>query len=301
MKYLWIIFPLLFSITFFSCRSNENTEKPRKPNVLFILTDDQGYGDLHIHGNDSIDTPNLDGLANEGLRLDNFYVSPVCAPTRASLLTGRYHYRTGTTWVTRNGEAMRSEETTLAEVFKANGYATGCFGKWHNGSHYPQNPLGQGFDEFTGFCAGHWNNYFEPFIETNGKQIQASGYLTDILTDSAMSFVRRNKNRPFFCYVPFNTPHTPFIVPQKYFDKYKALGYSDRLATTYGMVENIDDNVGRLLTTLDEEGLTENTLVIFMTDNGPNFTRYNGNQKGRKAWVNDGPSRFTSITLAPTL
>lgn len=290
MKILKLLY-LLLPLTFWACQESESS----KPNVLLILTDDQGYGDVSIHGNDSIYTPHLDQIAQEGIRMDNFYVSPVCAPTRASLLTGRYHYRTGTTWVTRNGEAMRSEEVTLAEVFKANGYATGCFGKWHNGSHYPNHPLGQGFDEFTGFCAGHWNNYFEPFLEAGGKEIQAKGYITDIITDSALSFIQRNKERPFFCYVPYNTPHTPFIVPQKYFDKYKALGLADRFAAAYGMVENIDDNVGRLLEKLEQERLDEHTLVIFITDNGPNFTRFNGFQKGRKGSVSDGGVRVPSF------
>jgi len=147
-----------------------NQKKQTKPNVILILTDDQGYGDVGVHGNDSIQTPVQDFLANEGIRMDNFYVSPVCAPTRASLLTGRYHYRTGTTWVTRNAESMRSEEVTLAEVFKANGYGTGCFGKWHNGAHYPENPNGQGFDTFTGFCGGHWNRYID-LLSSNSSRL----------------------------------------------------------------------------------------------------------------------------------
>jgi len=293
MKHARLTIYCLFSILIISC---ENTEQDlRKPNVLLILTDDQGYGDIAIHGNDSIDTPVQDRLAQEGIRLDNFYVSPVCAPTRASLLTGRYHYRTGTSGVTRNREAMNTEEVTLAEVFKANGYTTGCFGKWHNGAHYPEHPLSQGFDEFTGFCAGHWNNYFDPVLEANGKEIKGKGYITDIFTDSAMSFIQRNHESPFFCYVAYNTPHTPYIVPDQYFDKYKAQGLSDRLACTYGMVENMDDNIERMLNILDETGQLENTLIIFITDNGPNYDRYNGNMKGRKAWVTDGGVRVPSF------
>jgi len=284
----------LLCLGLFSCTQQDTISQPQ-PNVLLILTDDQGYGDVGIHGNDSIDTPVQDRLASQGVRMDNFYVSPVCAPTRASLLTGRYHYRTGTSWVTRNGEAMRSEEVTLAEIFQANGYATGIFGKWHNGAHYPEHPLGQGFEEFTGFCAGHWNYYMDPNLEANGAYIKGKGYITDILTDSAMSFMRRHQDQPFFCYVPYNTPHTPYIVPDAYYQKYKAKGLSDKVACTYGMVENIDDNIGRMLDMLEENGQLENTLVIFITDNGPNYDRYNGNMKGRKGWVTDGGVRVPSF------
>ena len=283
------LFLLPFLVLLLACE--EKINEPASPNVLLILTDDQGYGDINIHLNDSIETPWQNLLASEGLRMDNFIVSPVCAPTRASLLTGRYHYRTGTSWVTRNAETMRSEELTLAEVFKTNHYSTGCFGKWHNGSHYPEHPLGQGFDEFTGFCAGHWNNYFDPMLESNGSEYQASGYITDILTDSAMSFMLRNKDNPFFCYLPYNTPHTPYIVPEELFQKYKAKGLSDKIACSYGMVESIDNNIGRMLGQLEDLNILDNTIVIFITDNGPNYNRFNGGMKGRKGWVNDGGVR----------
>ena len=286
--------PFLFfiAILLISACSTPTDSPKQSPNVLLIMTDDQGFGDVGIHGNDSIYTPVLDKLAKQGIRMDNFYVSPVCAPTRASLLTGRYHYRTGTTWVTRNGEAMRSEEVTLAEVFKANHYATGCFGKWHNGGHYPQNPTGQGFDDFTGFCAGHWSNYFDPPLESNGEMIQTRGYITDIITDSAVSFINKHLFKtPFFCYVPYNTPHTPYILPEHLFQKYKQQGLSDKVAATYGMVESIDRNVGRLLELLERNEQLENTLVIFITDNGPNYDRYNQGMKGRKGWINDGGVR----------
>jgi arylsulfatase A len=280
----------LFLTTLLACQQSEvSSLKPT--NVILILTDDQGYGDVNLHGNGSIQTPFQNKLATEGIRLDNFYVSPVCAPTRASLLTGRYHYRTGTSFVTRNLEAMRSEEVTLAEVFKANNYATGCFGKWHNGAHYPENPNGQGFDTFTGFCGGHWNRYINPELEVNGKMIQTEGYISDILTDSAMAFIEKNKDQPFFTYLPYNTPHTPFIAPEKLYQKYKAQGLSDEIASTYGMIENIDDNIGRVLEKLESLQLLENTLVIFMTDNGPNFDRYNAKMKGRKSFINDGGVR----------
>ncbi|CAN0508677.1 unnamed protein product, partial [Scytosiphon promiscuus] len=198
------------------------------PNIVLILTDDQGYGDLKFHKNDSVDTPVLDKLASESLRLDRFYVSPVCAPTRASLLTGRYHLRTGVSWVTRGAENMRENEVTMAEVFKGAGYATGCFGKWHNGAHYPNSPQGQGFDEFTGFTAGHLNNYFDSNIEKNGEDFTASGYITDFLANEAMGFMEKNKDKPFFCYIPFNAPHTPYQGHANYYDNYyNKLGIED--------------------------------------------------------------------------
>ena len=262
-----------------------------KPNLLLVLTDDQGYGDLALHGNDTLDTPTLDFLGQEGIRLTRFYVSPVCAPTRASLLTGRYHYRTGTSWVTRNAEAMRSNETTLAELFQANDYRTGCFGKWHNGAHYPQNPHGQGFDDFTGFCAGHLSNYFDPVLEQNGSRKQFPGYINDIVTNEAIEFIKASDEDPFFCYVPYNTPHTPYILPDKFFEKYLNKGCNRKLASTYGMVENIDQNLSRIINALDSMGKLENTLIVFMTDNGPNYDRFNAGMKGRKGWVNDGGVR----------
>jgi len=147
--------------------------RQRKPNILLILTDDQGWGDIHSHGNAVLDTPTLDRLAASGARFDRFYVSPVCAPTRASLLTGRYHLRTHVHGVTRGQETLYSEEVTIAEILKKAGYATGCFGKWHNGAHYPYHPNGQGFDEFIGFCAGHWNNYIDTHLEHNGQRIES--------------------------------------------------------------------------------------------------------------------------------
>lgn len=263
----------------------------RRPNVLLIMTDDQGWGDIHSHGNDLIDTPVMDALAASGARFDRFYVSPVCAPTRASLLTGRYHLRTGVHGVTRGRETMRSDEVTLADIFKAAGYATGAFGKWHNGAHYPHHPNGQGFDEFLGFCAGHWNNYFDTTLERNGQSVKTTGYISDVLTDAALSFIKQHRDRPFFCYMPYNAPHSPWQLPDKYFDKYKARGLDDTTASAYGMCENLDDNLGRLLRQLDDLELTDNTIVLFLTDNGPNSDRYNGDMQGRKGSSDEGGIR----------
>jgi arylsulfatase A-like enzyme len=270
-------------------------QKP--PNLLLIITDDQGYGDLSLHGHPILETPNLDAIGTGGVRLDNFHVSPVCAPTRAAVLTGRRPLSTGAYYVTRGGEVMDAEEYTMGEVFRDHGYATGYFGKWHNGAHHPHHPLSQGFEEFFGFTAGHWNRYFDPLLEHNGRMVRTEGYIADIFTDRAIDFIRSKKSDPFFCYLAYNTPHSPFQVPDRYFDMYK-----DRVtegdsalrimnACVYGMVRNIDDNVGRLMQVLQEEGLEENTVVVFLTDNGPNTQRFNGAMKGRKGWVNDGGVR----------
>ena len=277
-----------------------NSTSARQPNVVLVLTDDQGFGDVRSHGNELIDTPVHDRLAREGARFDRFYVSPVCAPTRASLLTGRYHLRTGVHGVTRGHEIMRDEEVTIAELLRANGYATGAFGKWHNGSQYPHHPNGQGFDEFLGFCAGHWNNYFDTKLDYNGKSVPSKGFMIDTLTDAAIDFIEQNKGTPFFCYLPYNTPHTPWQVPDNYFRKYMAKGIEDpKLACAYAMVENIDFNMGRVLEKLEDLGIADDTIFIFLTDNGPNGARYNAEMKGRKGSAHEGGVRVPLFMRYP--
>jgi len=276
-----------------SCKNGEILEENKDidpPNILIILTDDQAYGDLSLTGNPVAETPILDELGKDGVFAKNFYVSPVCAPTRASLLTGRYHQRTGVSGVTRGRENMNLDETTLGDIFQSMGYKTGIFGKWHNGAHYPYHPLGRGFDEFVGFASGHWPNYFNTTIEKNGKRLKTEGYLPDVLTNEAITFIEKNEkeNHPFLCYIPYQTPHTPLQVPDKYFDKYKNKGVDDFNATIYGMGENIDDNVGRILRKLQELNIRENTIIIYMSDNGPLNLRFNTGLKGRKGMVDEG-------------
>jgi arylsulfatase A len=263
----------------------------RRPNVLLIITDDQGYGDLALHGNEQTSTPTLDKLGRESIRFDRFFVSPLCAPTRASLLTGRYSLRTGVSGVAEGQETMRAEEVTIAEALRDAGYRTGLFGKWHNGEHYPFTPNGQGFQEAFGFNLGHWNNYFDTTLKRNGRSVKTKGFITDVLTDAALKFISAKHDQPFFCYLSYNAPHAPFQVPDKYFDKYKAKGLDDYLASVYGMVENVDDNVARVLGRLDELKLRDNTIVIFMTDNGPNGQRFNGGMRGVKGSLHEGGSR----------
>lgn len=292
LTYFFLPFQLALLLT--GC---EQSEIYTQTNVLLILTDDQGWGDLSFHGNQIVETPHIDALAGKSVVFDRFYVSPVCAPTRASLLTGRYHIATGTTWVTHRMEVMREEEVTIAELLKPYGYVSGLFGKWHQGKQYPHDPIGQGFGEFFGFTEGHLNNYFDTKLTHNFEEVQTKGYLPDILTDKTIEFMKNQD--AFFAMLSLNTPHSPFQVPDVYFDKYKAKGLEDKDACVYGMVENIDDNVGRLMTYLEESGKIKNTIVIFLTDNGPNGIRYNGGMKGKKADLDEGGVRVPCFIRIP--
>ena len=303
----------------------------RKPNIVLMITDDQGWGDLSIHGNSNIKTPNIDSLGHSGANFKFFYVSPVCAPTRASMFTGRYAKRTGAVGVNKGGERIDTDETLLSEILKQNGYVTGGFGKWHNGLQYPYHPNSRGFDEWYGFCCGHWSNYFDAPVQHNGVEMYSKGFLPDDLTDKAMDFMEKNKGKPFFCYIPYNTPHGPMQVPDKYFDAVKARGLKmfnrdkakediDFTIAALAMCENIDWNVGRVLKKLKELKLEEDTIVIYMSDNGPNSFRWNAGMKGKKGGVDEGgvrspffikwpgkikPSKIDSISahidLLPTL
>lgn len=284
-------------ITLFSSCQVSPGKTDRLPNILLIVADDMAYGDLSMTGNPFVETPCLDKLASEGVFAKRFYVSPVCAPTRASLLTGRYHQRTGVTGVTRGRENMKLDEITMADVLKSLGYQTGIFGKWHNGAHYPYHPLGRGFDTFVGFTTGHWGNYFNTTIEKNGQPFETNGYLPDILTREAAGFIdaAHKQQAPFFCYVPYQTPHTPLQVPDYYFNKYKAKELDDFNACIYGMCENIDDNIQVLIRKLEDLAIRNNTIIIFFSDNGPVNFRYNNQLKGRKGSVHEGGVRVPFI------
>jgi arylsulfatase A-like enzyme len=285
-----IPFLFLFNIPLFApCQ--DQSSKAEQPNVILIMTDDQGYGDFGVTGNDIIETPAINRFASESVYFDRFYVSPVCAPTRATLLTGRHHLRTGVTGVTGGKETMNHEEVTIAEILKANGYTTGCFGKWHNGSNYPYDPVGQGFDQFWGFTGGIIRNYFNTRLRHNSETVEAEGYLTDFITAKAMEFIETNKNTPFFCYIPYNVPHTPIQVHDELFQKYLNKGLNEYDAGIYAMCESVDQNVERLLNKVSELDLDENTIILFLTDNGPNGDRFNGGMKGKKGQVDEGGVR----------
>jgi arylsulfatase A len=268
-----------------------HAQPARRPNVILIMSDDQGYGDLSCHGNPHIRTPNLDRLSTQGATFTRFYVSPVCAPTRASLLTGRYNVRCGVHGVTGGRETMATDETTVAEALKGAGYDTALYGKWHLGEVYPYVPHAQGFDEYIGFRTGHWNNYFDAVLERNGQPYPTKGYIADALTDHAIAYINRERSSPFFLYIAYNTPHTPSQVPDRYWKKFAEQGMERRLAATYGMVENLDENVGRLLTHVDKQRLARDTILIFLTDNGPDSDRYTSGLRGRKGSVYEGGVR----------
>ena len=262
-----------------------------KPNVILVMTDDQGYGDLSCHGNPVLKTPNLDGLHAQAVRLTNFHVDPTCSPTRSSLLTGRYSSRVGV-WHTIMGRSiLRRDEVTMAEVFARSGYRTGIFGKWHLGDNYPYRAIDRGFEQTVVIGGGaigntpdYWgNDYFDDTYCHNGKWEKYTGYCTDVFFNAAIDFIRGAKGQPFFLYLPSNTPHWPHHVEERYVQPYRDT-VPDRRATFYGMISNLDENVGQLLRVVDENGLDKNTIVIFLTDNGTSF----GAELDKQGFVTDG-------------
>ena len=269
-----------------------------RPNIILIVTDDQGYGDIGYHGNKIIKTPQMDKLAEESTEFTNFYAAPVCAPTRASLMTGRYNYRTGVIHTSRGGAKMHGDEITLAEILANAGYKTGIFGKWHLGDNYPMRAMDQGFQESLVHKSGGLcqtpdlpNDYFDPKLWHNGKPVQSEGYCTDIFTDAAIGFIETNRSRPFFVYLPTNAPHTPLIVGDEYSKPYEDMGLEPGVAKIYGMLTNLDDNLGRILNALQRLNLEKKTLVIFRGDNGPEGVRFNSGLRGRKQSVYEGGIR----------
>ncbi|MHC4286035.1 MAG: arylsulfatase [Planctomycetota bacterium] len=258
--------------------------KGKRPNVILVITDDQGYGDLGCHGNPVIQTPNLDRLYSQSIRLTDFHVDPTCSPTRSALMTGHYSTRTGV-WHTIMGRSLLGKhEVTIADVFSGSEYRTGIFGKWHLGDNYPFRPQDRGFNEVLVHGGGgvgqgpdFWgNDYFDDTYQHNGKFKKFSGYCTDVWFDGAMKFIEANKERPFFCYLTTNAPHGPYNVAEKYKKMYED-NKDVPNAAFYGMITNIDENMGRLMKKLKAEGLEKDTILIFMTDNGTS-AGYRGKQ-----------------------
>lgn len=282
----------------------------KRPNIIVVLTDDQGYGDVGFHGNKTVRTPNLDRFAGEGVDLTRFYVAPVCSPTRAGIITGRYHYRTGVTNVGSCGDRIKAREVTIAEVLRGAGYATAIYGKWHIGDNYPMRPQDNGFEEAVihkGACLTPWfrndppgENYFDPYLFHNGKKKRYKGYCMDVYTDLAMEFMEKNakRDKPFFIYLATNTPHGPLNVSKKYSEPYKRIGLTERMAEYYGTITNIDYNIGRLISRLKDLDLDENTIVIFLTDNGASGAS-SLKLRGRKATVYEGGIRVPCVFRWP--
>ena len=279
----------------------------KKPNVILILTDDQGYGDLACHGNPIIKTPNLDELYHASLRFTDFHVSPFCSPTRAQLLTGRYPSRAGVWHSVKGRSLIHRDEVTTADVFRYNGYKTAIFGKWHLGDNYPFRPQDRGFDEVLvhggggiGNTPDYWaNDYFDDTYYHNGKPEKYKGYCTDIWFEEGMKFIEKNKNEQFFVYLSTNAPHLPYVVAEKYRKMYP--GIETGLQEFYGMITNIDDNIGRLREKLRKLKLEDNTILIFITDNGSSRGSeiYNAGMRGGKGAQWDGGHRVPFFIYWP--
>jgi len=282
-----------------------------KPNVLLVVTDDQGYGDLSCHGNPILKTPNLDALHRQSIRFTDFHVAPMCTPTRGQLLTGRDAMDNGATFVCMGRSMMRNELPTMADIFAANGYHTGHFGKWHLGDSYPHRPQDRGFRKtvhhgawgITSIADYYGNDYWDDTFRHNDRFERHEGYCTDIWFEEAMDYMkaRHAANEPFFVYLPTNCPHSPHWVDDEYSAVYEQQGVDRRIAKFFGQIANIDENMGRLLAMLDETGLAENTLLIYMTDNGTvaGHTVFNAGMKGHKTQLWEGGHRVPCFLRWP--
>ncbi|MFC5049800.1 arylsulfatase [Rubritalea spongiae] len=294
---------------FFGLLSATVATAAEKPNIVLVMTDDQGYGDLACHGNPYVKTPNIDQLSSESVNLQDFHVFPTCSPTRAALMTGHWANRTGV-WHTINGRSLlRKNEVTLASMLNKAGYETGIFGKWHLGDSYPFRPEDKGFSYTFYHGAGGvgqtpdaWNNdYFTGHYRHNGKLTKVDGFCTDVFFDESHKFIKQcvEEKKPFFAYIASNAPHLPLLAPQEYLDQYK--DQPDDLAAFYGMITNIDDNVGETRKFLKELGIYENTIFIYMTDNGSahGSEAYNAGMQGKKDSPYDGGHRVPFMLHYP--
>lgn len=311
------IIPLAFAAVYVMSYSGVSAKE--RPNIVLVMTDDQGYGDFGATGNDLIKTPQIDAMADRSVSWKEFYVSPVCSPTRASLMTGRYNHRTKCIDTFLGRSMMAADEVTIAEVLQAEGYRTGIFGKWHLGDNYPMRPSDQGFEYSLIHKGGglgqpadprdNKGRYTDALLFENDREVPTQGYCTDVFFDRAFDLIEKSKveNAPFFAYIALNAPHSPFHdVPEELYQHYQGVDFSslitdptkrsdskenDKLARIASMITNIDQNMGRLFKRLDQLGLSENTIVIFLTDNGPNTRRYVGPFQGKKSEVYEGGVR----------
>lgn len=319
----------LFGILGLACGAGQppgDATGAERPNIVLVMTDDQGYGDFGFAGNPVLQTPHLDALAAQSAQVERFYVSPVCTPTRAALMTGRYNYRTRAIDTYIGRAMMEPEEVTIAEMLRDSGYATGIFGKWHLGDNYPLRAMDQGFEESLVHRGGGIGQpsdppggegkYTDAVLFRNGTREETNGYCTNVYFDAAFDFMEQAaaEGRPFFAYVPTNAPHGPFHdVPEDWLEHYRQTDLTaalpdpgqasdqvlDRLARSFAMISNIDDNVGRLTARLEALGVADNTLLVFLVDNGPDRDRYNAGLRGRKGTLFEGGIRSPLLARWP--
>jgi len=286
----------------------------KRPNIILVMTDDQGYGDLGCHGHPTLKTPNIDELAAQSVRFTRFFVSPTCAPTRSALMSGRAPFYVGVTHTILERERMKLGVPTLPEMLKGVGYTTGIFGKWHLGDQDPYRPDQRGFDEvfihgaggigqgYAGSCGdAPGNKYFNPAILHNNVFEKTEGYCTDVFFDQALKWIATKKDKErFFAYIPTNAPHAPLVAPDSFKKPFLDAGMNPRQAAFYGMIANIDHNVGKLTDKLDEWGIADDTLLIFMTDNGPaGSSNFNAGMKGKKGSIDEGGTRVPFFARWP--
>ena len=303
---------LLLVVFMSSCKTNHQEETYKTPNIILVMTDDQGYGDISAHNSPDVLTPNMDKLKSQAISLDDFQASPTCAPTRSAIMTGRDPFKNGITHTILERERMTLKATTLPQVLREAEYTSGIFGKWHLGDESEYQPENRGFDEvfihgaggigqaYPGSCADvPDNSYFNPTVKHNGVFVKTEGFCTDVFFTQAMSWIqdKSKEDKPFFAYITTNAPHGPFLAPDKYKKKFKEKDYSENAQGFYGMVENIDENLGYLMQKIDALGIADNTILIFMSDNGKtgasrtNGKAYNAGMKGFKGSLNEGGSR----------
>lgn len=307
-----ILFVVIFLSLFLQCgswQSIQAKERSKQPNIILVMTDDQGYWDTGISGNPHIETPTIDRMAAEGVTFTRFYANMVCAPTRAGLMTGRHYLRTGLYNTRFGGDTLGSQETTIAQILKSAGYKTGLFGKWHLGRYAQYQPHRRGFDHFFGHYHGHIERYTNPDqVVVNGKPVETRGYVSDLFTDAAIDFITRYQSEPFFCFLAYNAPHSPFLLDTSHYgqpkgdkliEKYLAKGLPLREARIYAMVERIDENLKRLLKSVHDLGIDQETVVIFTSDNGGVSRGYKAGLKGSKASAYEGGIRVPFVVRWP--
>lgn len=322
----------IFCLSLLAFSTNFNLY-PQQPNVIIILTDDQGYGDFSINGNPLIKTPNIDALGYSSTRFSDFHVAPMCTPSRSQLMTGQDAMRNGAINVSSGRSLMNPELKTMANVFREAGYATGLFGKWHLGDNYPHRPEDRGFEEAIWFPSSHlngvsdyWDNdYFDDFYNHNGRREKFKGYCTDVFTNEAINWMQKkiDKKEPFFTYLPMNAAHWPPFVPNEYrkparealnaspkvleklskekMHPYYGKDINEALVTFLAMGLNIDENIGKLMQFLESKGVLDNTIIVFFTDNGSSFGRhyYNAGMKGGKQELFEGGHRVPLFIKGP--